>query len=95
MPLLRQTTTLMKNISRRRSCSGIIIGDLAELCNKQFFSKSSCDAINVCRHFNEKSFAFKRQQSKFNFRYATHFFGEISRIEKEICIKCARVTSKM
>ena len=35
-----------------------------------------------------------RERSKFNFRCETHFH-EISRIEKEICIEFARVTSKM
>ena len=36
-----------------------------------------------------------REQSKFNCRCATNFFGKISKIEKEICIKFARASSKM
>ena len=36
-----------------------------------------------------------RKQSKFNFGCATHFFGEISKLGKKICIEFARVTLKM
>ena len=67
-----------------------IAADLAQLCKKRFSSKSSCDAIN-----DLSTFAFMRERSKFNFRCATHFFGEILRIDKKVCIKFARVTSKM
>ena len=35
------------------------------------------------------------KQNKFDFRCATNFFGEISRIENEIFISFANVFSKM
>ena len=34
------------------------------------------------------------EQNKINFRYGTHFFGKISRIEKNIRIELTRVASK-
>ena len=37
----------------------------------------------MCRHFAKKSLAFMREQSKYNIRCATRFFGEILRIEKK------------
>ena len=76
MLYLARTIFLVEEVSAE-----YIIADFAELCNKRFSNKSSCDAIN--------------DMPKFNFGCATHFFGEILRIEKEICIEFARVTAKM
>ena len=40
-----------------------VIADFAELCNKRFFSKSICDAINDLPTLEKKSLPFMRERS--------------------------------
>ena len=79
----------MKNISRIKVVADYIIADFVKLCHKAVSQqKQLCRNKRFADTLKKNFFVFMREQ--INFLGATHFFGKISQIEKEICIEFVR-----